>query len=214
MEPPFIEISVVSSADPSVSQREFLAQIYDLFHDKYHHECHIVDNGENSYVRVDFASYQEFEEIYEKPYLLYVHIYEEFIQENQAIASVFQQPYPSNPSAPNPGSEQEYDNYLVLFYRCNYPDPMRQYYLFMTTVYKYFGAEIIYEEIQGGFLRFIHTREDYEILRLPGDIIDTWKATFRIRGVDQKLPAVKRFFALLEHWKQEGMQAVEKKYAK
>ncbi|MHA1673680.1 MAG: hypothetical protein ACTSYI_08625 [Promethearchaeota archaeon] len=202
-EPIFLEISVDSTLEQELTELELLEQVSHGFKELYGKDCRTIEYNGKSCVRIDFPSQQAFAKIYEKSYSMYVYIFEQFVQENLSIENLFERS--SNDEEPKGFSndEEPEGNYMVLRYRSNCMEPMRQYYEFAAKVNKFFGAVVINEQINDGYLRFIGTKTDYEILLLPSDMISAWQETFKIRGVSLNHPLIVKFFASIEKWKKE-----------
>ena len=199
-EPIFLEISVESTIEQSLTELELLEQVSHAFKELYGKNCRMLEYKGRPCVRIDFPSQRAFEKIYEKAYSMYVFIFEEFVQENLSIENLFARS--SNSANPEEDDLQE-GIYLVLRYRSNCIEPMRQYYEFTAKVNKFFGAVVVNEQLIDGYLRFIATKKDFEILLLPGDMEHAWRETFKIRGVDPNHPLIQKFFASIEKWKKE-----------
>ncbi|MHA1673683.1 MAG: hypothetical protein ACTSYI_08640 [Promethearchaeota archaeon] len=196
----FLEISVESTVEQNLTELELLDQVSHAFKELYGKNCQIIENNGRPCVRIEFFSQQAFAKIYEKPYSMYVFIFEEFLQDNMSIENLFAQS--SNRTEEEKEDELE-ENYLVLRYRSNCMEPMRQYYEFTAKINKFFGAVVLNEQLIDGYLRFIATKEDFEILLLPGDMEHAWRETFKIRGVDPNHPLIQKFFTSIKKWKKE-----------
>ncbi|MHA1522049.1 MAG: hypothetical protein ACTSRK_17880 [Promethearchaeota archaeon] len=166
----FLEISVDSTAEKNLTELELLEQVSHAFKDLYGKNCRMIENNGKSCVRIEFPSQEAFAKIYEKPYSMYVFIFEEFLQNNLSIENLFAGAQ-SSKSVENENDEEPEENYLVLRYRSNCVEPMRQYYEFTAKINKFFGAVVLNEQLLDGYLRFISTKKDFEILLLPGDMI-------------------------------------------
>jgi len=98
--------------------------------------------------------------------------------------------------------ENSTENYIVLRYKTNHINPIRQYLGFTTRVNNYFGAKVINEELDDGYLRFVHTGMDFEALLVPGDIREGWEDFFRIKKIDLNHPQIIEFFKIIEKWEE------------
>lgn len=196
----FLEISIDATQEKKLSKLEILGKIGAGFRKLYGKNYQLISKDENPYIRVDFPNQKAFEKIYEKPYSMYVFIFEEFVQENLSIENLFAN---SSLQKSVKFQEEQEENYLVLRYKSNCLEPMRQYYEFTEKVNKFFGSKVYNEELYNGYLRFINTKEDFEILLLPGDMKHAWRETFKIRKVDENHPLIQKFFSSIEKWKNE-----------
>ncbi len=195
-----MEISIEATNEKDLSEEQLIERVSKAFFELYGKNCQIHKINRKPYIRIDFQSQDDFAKIYERQYSMYVYLFDEFLQENLSIENLFA---PWLKKSEKKGDNEQWDNYLVLRYRTNCIEPMRQFYEFSAKINRFFGSRIINEEIIDGYLRFIHTKEDFEILLLPGDIEDAWRETFKIRGVDLDHPLIKKFFVTMRHWKEE-----------
>jgi len=135
----------------------------------------------------------DFEKIYEKSFSFYVYVFENFIDNNKAFQSIFRDKKGNKNKKP--------ENYIVLRYKTNFINPIKQYLGFTTRVNKIFGSTVINEELADGYLRFVNKKEDFEALLVPGDVRQGWVDFFKIKKIDLDLPQIKEFFKVVEKWK-------------
>ncbi|MHA1561533.1 MAG: hypothetical protein ACTSPA_05355 [Promethearchaeota archaeon] len=154
----------------------------------------IFDVKDDSYVRIDFESKRDFEKIYEKSFSFYVYVFENFIDKNNAFQSIFRNKKRNKKNQP--------ENYIVLRYKTNFINPIKQYLGFTTRVNKIFGSTVINEELQDGYIRFVYTKEDFEALLVPGDVGSGWEEFFKIKNIDLEHPQIKEFFKVIEKWEE------------
>ncbi|MHA2001905.1 MAG: hypothetical protein ACTSVU_07445 [Promethearchaeota archaeon] len=189
---PFLEISIEKTTEKKISEKILVEKIQQAFLKIYNKESKIVYYNEKPFLRIEFESRDAFEKIYERSYSFYVFIFEHFLKQNPDFSEIFNE----NLENINPNKE----NYIVLRYRTNQVDIIHRYLGFTTRVYKMFGSKIINEEIYGGYLRFLFTKEDFEALLTPGDAVESWKQNFKIRHVDISHPKIQEFFTFVEKW--------------
>ena len=194
MSKPFLEISVVNTFEEKLSILELVEKIGKAFKLLYKKDYNIFDLKDDSYLRIDFESIRDFEKIYEKSFSFYVFAFENFLDNNLEFQSLFQN-RKRNDNVPS-------ENYIVLRYKTNYINPIRQYLGFTTRVNNFFGSIVINEELQDGYLRFLHTKEDFEVLLVPGDIRSGWEEVFKIKNIDLNHPQIKEFFKVVEKWEE------------
>lgn len=194
----FLEISIQSTTETELTEAELIDKIAQGFFRVYGTQTSIINYKGKPCVRTEFPSREAFAKIYERQYSMYVYIFDEFLKENLAISDLFSEWLRASDQT---NEEGNFENYLVLRYRTNCLEPMRQFYDFSAKINKFFGSRIINESVIDGFLRFIHTKEDFEILLLPGDIEDAWRETFKIRGVSLDNPLIQKFFETIRKWK-------------
>ena len=191
---PFLEISIERTLEEEISYLEMLKKIGKAFKILYKKDTEIVDLGDKSYLRVNFESRSDFEKIYERSFAFYVFIFENFIDNNIEFQSIFQE---------NMGDiDNSVENYLVLRYKTNCINPIRQYLGFTTRVNKIFGAKVINEELYDGYIRFLQRKEDFETLLTPGDIREGWEEFFKIKKIDLDHSQIKEFFKVIEKWEE------------
>ena len=73
---------------------------------------------------------------------------------------------------------------------------------FTTRVNFYFGAKVINEELHDGYLRFLHTKEDFETLLTPSNVRSGWEEFFKIKKIDLDHPQIIEFFNAIEKWEE------------
>ncbi len=191
MSKPFLEISIVRTFEKELSILELVEKIGKAFKLLYKKDYKIFDFKDDSYVRIDFNSKKDFKKIYEKSFSFYVYVFENFLDNNLKFQSLFKG-----------NVENSTENYIVLRYKTNHINPIRQYLGFTTRVNKYFGAKVINEELEDGYLRFVHTKMDFEALLVPGDIREGWEEFFKIKKIDLDHPQIKEFFKVIEKWEE------------
>ena len=202
MSKPFLEISIERTFEKELSNLELIEKIGKAFKLLYKKDYKIFDLKDDSYVRIDFESKEDFKKIYERSFSFYVYIFENFLDNNIEFQEIFQNKTELNELdelgelVDNPS-----ENYIVLRYKTNFINPIRQYLGFTTRVNRYFGAKVINEELHDGYLRFLHTKEDFETLLTPGDVRSGWEEYFNIKQIDLEHPQIKEFFIIVEKWK-------------
>ena len=194
MTKPFLEISIERTFEEKLSILELIEKIGKAFKLLYKKDYTIFDLKNDSYVRIDFESKRDFKKIYEKSFSFYVYVFENFLDNNLEFQSLFQEKKGKK--------DKSSENYIVLRYRTNHINPIRQYLGFTTRVNKYFGAKVINEELYNGYLRFLKTKEDFETLLVPGDIREGWEEYFKIKNIDLDHPQIKEFFKVIEKWEE------------
>lgn len=190
---PYLEISIERTYEKELSILELIEKIGKAFKLLYKKNYKIFDLKDDSYVRIDFESKRDFERIYEKSFSFYVYVFENFIDNNEAFQSIFRDKKGNKKNKP--------ENYIVLRYKTNFINPIRQYLGFTTRINKIFGSTVINEELQDGYIRFVNTKEDFEALLVPGDVRQGWVDFFKIKKIDLDLPQIKEFFKIVEKWK-------------
>ena len=194
MSKPFLEISIERTFEEKLSILELVEKIGKAFKFLYHKDYKIFDLKDDSYVRIDFESNKDFKKIYEKSFSFYVYAFENFLDNNLEFQSLFQDRKGKN--------DNSSENYIVLRYKTNYVHPIRQYLGFTTRVNKYFGAKVINEELEDGYLRFVNTKMNFYALLVPGDIASGWESFFKIKKIDLNHPQIKEFFKVIEKWEE------------
>ena len=194
MTKPFLEISIERTFEEKLSILELIEKIGKAFKLLYKKDYTIFDLKNDSYVRIDFESKRDFKKIYEKSFSFYVYVFENFLDNNIEFQSLFQEKKGKK--------DKSSENYIVLRYRTNHINPIRQYLGFTTRVNKYFGAKVINEELYNGYLRFLQRKEDFETLLVPGDIREGWEEYFKIKNIDLDHPQIKEFFKVIEKWEE------------
>ena len=194
MSNPFLEISIERTFEKEKSILELIEKIGKAFKLLYKKDYKIFDLKDDSYVRIDFESKEDFKKNYEKSFSFYIYVFENFLDNNIEFQSIFQERKGKNDSSS--------ENYIVLRYMTNYILPIRQYLGFTTRVNNIFGAKVINEELHDGYLRFLHTKEDFETLLTPGDVRSGWEDFFTIKQIDLDHPQIKEFFKVIEKWEE------------
>ena len=194
MSKPFLEISIERTLEKDLSILELIEKIGKAFKLLYKKDYKIFDLKDDSYVRIDFESKKDFEKIYEKSFSFYVYVFENLMDNNLEFQSLFQEIMEN--------VNNSLENYIVLRYKTNFINPIRQYLGFTTRVNQYFGSKVINEELEDGYLRFIHTKMDFEAMLVPGDIREGWEEFFKIKKIDLDHPQIKEFFKVIEKWEE------------
>ncbi len=197
MDSPFLEISIESTLEKSISESAFINRISKAYKSLYGKDSEIHHINKKLSVRINFDSIADFDKIYEVPYSMYVYLFDNFLNGNDDFEKLFLK----NNSLNNSDVDGSDENYLVLRYHTNCISPMRRYYGFTSRVNQIFGAKVVNEEIMDGFLRFIKTKNDFEALLTPGDIETGWKERFKLQNIDLTHPLVLTFFDHVREWK-------------
>lgn len=60
------------------------------------------------------------------------------------------------------------------------------------------GFYVSYEEIDNGFIRFLHTKEDYLRLLTATDKKKDWETLFLQKNIDLSHPTIQKFFQIVD----------------
>ena len=201
MDLPFLEISIDTTREKSLSRSDLLAIIQESLKRDYSLDGHLLLKQEDPYLHFEFDSKQAFEKMYDKNYRVYEFLYENILKNELLFDSFFEES-----PAQELKSEDEEDpvqNYIVLNYHSNYLAPMRRSYGLTARINRILGAHLFNEEISGGFLRFLKTKEDFEGMLLPAKKRWGWEEWFRLRKVDLAHPTIQSFLKIVDDLNQE-----------
>ena len=138
--------------------------------------------------------------MYEKNYHMYEFLYDNILKNDLFFDSIFEGSSNKVPENEEEGADQ---NYIVLRYHSNYLAPMRRSYGLTSRINRMLGAKLFNEEISGGFLRFLKTKEDFEGMLLPAKARWGWEEWFKIRNVDLTHPTVQSFLTIVDELDQK-----------
>ncbi|MHA1746216.1 MAG: hypothetical protein ACTSWW_09460 [Promethearchaeota archaeon] len=202
MDLPFLEISIETTREETLSSSDLLTIIQKSLNRDYGLVSQLLQPRENPCLRFDFKSKEEFERMYEKNYKMYEFLYDNILRDELLFDPLFEA------SSDQSIEEAEEDNgadqnYIVLKYHSNYLAPMRRSYGLTSRINRMLGANLFNEEISGGFLRFLKTKEDFEGMLLPARERWGWEEWFRIRNVDLTHPTVQSFLKIVDELDQK-----------
>lgn len=192
---PFLEIHIDSTLETSKTHNELVREIGNAYQTMYSKSVSYMQNQNLEFIRVDFETKSEFEAVFESSFNFYAFIFDNFLVKYPDFPKLFQKCQDH--------SHKQHKNYIVLRYKTDYITPLRRYYGFTSRVNLLFGSNVMNEEIEDGYLRFIRTKIDFLHLIQPVGIQADWEHLFKIRQVSLKHPLVKAFFEAFQEWNEK-----------
>ncbi len=158
----------------------------------------LYDSLDSSYLRYDFSSREDFQALYDGDYEAYEFLYDNIL--NNEMDFDFIHKTLSQRDAEKMGEDEE--NYIIFHYKSNFIEPMRRNYGLTTKMNNIMGQRIAYEEIEGGFLRFVHTKDDFESMLLMSTKKKGWEDYFRSKQIALTHPIIVEFLTIVDKWEQ------------
>ncbi|UYP44975.1 hypothetical protein NEF87_001260 [Candidatus Lokiarchaeum ossiferum] len=158
---------------------------------------HNLDN--NPYLRFVFNSRSDFEFLYDQDYEAYAFLYDHILTNEMDFNFIEETVNRNKPSEPKDVAE----NYLIFHYKSNTIEPMRRNYRLTTKMNNLMGQNIAYEEIETGFLRFIHSKEDFESMLVMTTKKKGWEDYFKSKQISLTHPTIQTFFEIVDRWEQK-----------
>ncbi len=194
MDLPFLEISIISTTEQNLTHTEILTQIIQAFKSNFEKELKFVDQQKKPVIRREFSSLEEFTQLYGRGYIINDFILEQVRKEGLKFDFIESLSKRNTLTGKNPTGE----NYLVLFYHSNYLDPIKKNYRLATEFNRMIRCQVSYEEINTGFIRFVHTKEDHLSLLGTFDTLNDWENYFVQRNLDITHPTIQKFLIIIE----------------
>ena len=191
---PYLEISIYDTIEKEMSIELLTSQLSEAYSRMYSAQTSILGEGDQSKVVVTFKSKEDFNQIYNKSYNLYVYLFDNFLTKYSEFSSLFHFDSQEQPKIQ--------ENYMVLRFQTDYIQPLRRYYGFTNRVNQIFGSNVYNEEILGGYLRFIFSKEDYLHLIHPANHRKDWEEIFLLKHVALDNPLVQAFLETFDKWNQ------------
>ncbi len=202
-ENPFLEILFVSTTDPNLKMDVLLQRA------KYYFLSlcpippkRIEIRGINS-IYLEFHNLEDFKAMYEKDLRIYSFLLDKILKTSnpEAILNDKSKFLPKDGLTDSKADFDENDrNYMVLRYRSNYLEPMRNNYTVVHHMNQILGVQIITEELQDGFIRFIKTRADFESMFVGKDEVKKWIKFFEVLKLDITQPAITQFLEIVKSY--------------
>ncbi|UYP47068.1 hypothetical protein NEF87_003353 [Candidatus Lokiarchaeum ossiferum] len=179
---PFIEVSIVHSQDPKKEILKFLQQKAEGGNNS---QVNFIENGENMKIFVEYKSERDFQNTYHGEKKIYEKFYQ-LIQENVSdyanlLETVLTKPTPKD--FYDEEDLEENDLYLIVKYRTNYKEIIRQNYNFTFKIIEILGIKASFEEIADGFLLFYKTKEDFEVAQMDLKKLELIQAFLKKKGL-------------------------------
>ena len=202
MDLPFLEISIETTCEKTLSHSDLLTIIQKSLNRDYGLDCQLLQRQENPYLRFDFDSIEAFEQMYDKNYKMYEFLYDNILRDELLFDPLFEVSLDKNREEDKEDEDSD-QNYIVLKYHSNHLAPMRRSYGLTSRINRMLGANLFNEEISDGFLRFLKTKEDFEGMLLPAKERWGWEEWFRIRNVDLTHPTFQSFLKIVDELDQK-----------
>jgi hypothetical protein len=203
MDLPFLEISIETTREKILSPSDLLTIIQKSLNRDYGLVSQLLQTEGTPYLRFEFTSKEAFERMYEKNYKMYEHLYDNILRDELLFDPLFEASSDKSKEEEDEEDDGSDQNYIVLKYRSNYLTPMRRSYGLTSRINRMLGANLYNEEISGGFLRFLKTKEDFDGMLLPAKERWGWEEWFKIRNVDLTHPTVQSFLNIVDELDQK-----------
>lgn len=183
LEHPYIEVKIIQSKDPKM---EILKVLENKSLKNHHAHPTWKEEGDEKILRVDYDSIDLFVKGYTRDKL----IYENFIK----YINLQEIHFGNNKSQTDEDNEEIY---LMLKYRTNYKDPIRNNYSFTFKIIELIGIGASYEEVYDGFILFYKTKEDFLIGQM--DLLNLKEVKAFLSSKNLLKPSIEVFFNQLEN---------------
>ncbi|TFH29372.1 MAG: hypothetical protein E4G98_03930 [Promethearchaeota archaeon] len=200
---PFLEISIISYSDPNLYLDAFFQRAKENLLDYGPIPPERIEITDVPSIYLEYQSLEDFEALYEKDFRVYTFLLDQILQSpnsetilNQNLQKL------SADSLTNTNSNKSVDdeNYLVLRYKSNYLDPMKKNYNLVHRMNRFLGVQIINEELQDGFIRFVKTKADYESMFVGNDEVEKWIQFFEVLQLDITHPTIVKFLEIIKSY--------------
>ena len=189
---PILEISIVSTTEKNLTHSHILEQIGQSFVFIHQIEFKTEDRASGPCLKVMFTSEEQYRSVYNEGFQVYSFIFEQVKKEGLNFDEI------ENISNENFTTNSNGENYIVLLYRSSLIEPMRKNYRLATAFNRLIGCHVSYEEIDNGYIKFIHTKEDYLSLMYNFDTLNDWEMYFREKNINLDHPTIQKFLKIIE----------------
>ncbi len=156
---PYVEISIISKQDCSENESDILRQLLRRIATLDQVSVHWLGNQRNPTVRIIFPNIDYFTELYSQDF----HVLEHTANILRKFSSKHIPLLKSREMVEFTTDEQKnQDIYLILRYRTNFKQPMRDSYVYKQWFIDRLEEKVWIEEIEDGFLHFYQTKEDFQ----------------------------------------------------
>ena len=162
---PFIEVSIVHSQDPKKEILQFLREKAERSNNA---QVSSIESGGEKKILVKYDTELDFQNTYNGEQKIYEKFYQ-LIQENVTDYSNLLEKILTKTSHGdfyNEEDMEEHNLYLIVKYRSNYKEIIRQNYNFTFKIIEILGIKASFEEIADGFLLFYKTKEDFNVAQM------------------------------------------------
>ncbi|MHA1647003.1 MAG: hypothetical protein ACTSVL_05470 [Promethearchaeota archaeon] len=154
---PFIEISIISTTEKEISKKEILNIIKKRNDLLSFNKTSWQGSSAEPILRLDYTSINMFEKNYQNTLKLAEIIRDSILNGDISKEELYQNVSLRNKEKTN----RNLDPYLILKYKTNYKDPMRENYNYAIWYADFFKENIYIEEVEDGFLHFYYEKKDY-----------------------------------------------------
>ncbi|MCF2138436.1 MAG: hypothetical protein K9W44_00105 [Candidatus Lokiarchaeota archaeon] len=178
LQKPYIEVEILSCDDPK-------KKILDLLEERAIKNHHVKTTwkgtDDNPILRVDYESYEQFRAGYNRDRS----VYENFIK------FINLQEISFDKIAERSTKHDDQSIYLMMKYRTNYKEPIRNNYSFTFKIIELIGLGASYEEVQDGFILFYQTKKDFKVGLM--DLLKINEVRSYLKSIDFLIPSIEQF---------------------
>jgi len=205
-EKPFLEILSISTTNPKLKMEVLLQRAKGYFLRLCPIPPERIEIKDKNSIYLEFRNLEDFKAMYEKDLRIYKFLLDEILKTsnpesilNDESKFLHKDGLTDN-RAKNDEDNENDENYMVLRYRSNYLEPMRKNYAVVHHMNQMLGVQIMTEELQDGFIRFIKTRADFESMFVGKDEVEKWIKFFNVLHMDINNPTIARFLDIVKSY--------------
>lgn len=180
---PYIEVEIINCLDP---KQEILDLLNQRAIKNHHVKTYFKGTPESPILRVDYDSLDHFASGYNRDRL----IYENFIK------FINLQEISFDKIPPRKNSLEDEKIYLIMKYRTNYKEPIRNNYNFTFRIIELIGIGASFEEVEDGFILFYQTKQDFKIGLM--DLLNIKEVKAYLSSIGMLIPSIERFLNQIE----------------
>ena len=175
---PFLKVNIVSTTERTLNSQEILEVMKNQVDEsQILYTSFSIDAEEKVILEITGESEEEFKAFFKQDFYILDKIME--LLEKKEID--LRQFFPETPK--NQKSEAPFENYLVLRYITNFPDPVRENLRYFQWFSDQINEFIHFEEISDGFLRFYRNKLDYQSNNLIRNTMEGMQEWLKLKNV-------------------------------
>lgn len=193
---PYIEIFITHTLDTEISKKDILQTMKNRFEKTQNVPVSWLGDEESPILRVEYPSKEKFVECYQYGIPFFDKL-KEILEDEKVLHEFPMDKFIEKQDLED--SETLLTTYLILRYKTNVKEIMRQNYEYTWQFAKFLQTEFFVEEIEDGFLMFYKHKDDFMIQQIDRMDFDEVKAWIEKKKIDISNPGVSSILDYLKN---------------